>query len=120
MLLGGLFELFLLSGLLRKGIMPSVYVDVCTVNLFPHFYLTFFHLYCFLISHLHSQWWSYLTVATLSRYGCWAPCIKDPTRIKDIVNRMARNPDVGSLLMICLCCFYSSLLLFMGMLYLMI
>ena len=22
----------------------------------------------------------------LSRYGCWAPCIKDPSRIKDIVN----------------------------------
>ena len=60
-----------------------------------------FMYFYFLIPHLHSQWWLYLTVATLSRYGCWAPCIKDPTRIKDIVNRMARNPDAGSLLMIC-------------------
>ena len=60
-----------------------------------------FMYFYFLIPHLHSQWWLYLTVATLSRYGCWAPCIKDPTRIKDIVNRMARNPDAGSLLVIC-------------------
>ena len=38
----------------------------------------------------------------LSRYGCWPPCIKDPSRIKDIMYRMGRNPDAGSLLMICL------------------
>ena len=38
----------------------------------------------------------------LTRYGCWPPCIKDPSRIKDIMYRMGRNPDAGSLLMICL------------------
>ena len=38
----------------------------------------------------------------LTRYGCWPPCIKDPSRIKDVMYRMGRNPDAGSLLMICL------------------
>ena len=37
MLLGGLFESLLLSGLLRKGIMPSVYVNVLTAYLCPYF-----------------------------------------------------------------------------------
>ena len=42
MLLGGLFESLLLSGLLRKGIMPSVYVNMCTVYLCPQTYFHFF------------------------------------------------------------------------------
>ena len=50
MLLGGLFELFLLSGLLRKGIMPSVYVNMLLFTYVLILILKFFFSFSFSFS----------------------------------------------------------------------
>ena len=81
----------------------------CSFNV-SHFSVSFSH-FAHPVVAISNSW------PGLSRYGCWPPCIKDPSRIKDIMYRMGRNPDAGSLLMICLVLvFFSSfffLLLFL-------
>ena len=67
----------------------------CSFHVF-HFSVPHFPIFAHPVVAISNSW------PGLSRYGCWPPCIKDPSRIKDIMYRMGRNPDAGSLLMICL------------------